>query len=133
MSSELARLAAARYVLLTTFRRHGQPVATPVWIVRYGDGLGVWTERDAGKVKRVRNSDRVELTTCDVRGRQTDGRTTAGRARVLDGSGTRQVREALARKYGLLGRTAMLFSRLRGGTERTIGLAITVDEPSESA
>lgn len=133
MSSELARLADERYVLLSTFRRSGEAVATPVWIARYGDELAVWTERDAGKVKRVRSDNRVELTACDVRGRRTHGRTVTGQARLLDDTGSQQARDAIARTYGLLGRVTMFFSRLRGGAERTVGLAIAVDEPSDSA
>lgn len=133
MSSELAGLADARYVLLSTFRRNGEAVATPVWIARYGDELAVWTERGAGKVKRVRNDSRVELAACDVRGRRTRGKTVTGRARLLDDAGSQQVRDAIARKHGLFGRVAVFFSRLRGGAERTVGLAIAVDEPSDSA
>jgi len=124
----LAELAAERYVLLSTYRRSGEAVATPVWIARRGDELVVWTERNAGKVKRIRNDSRVELTACDVRGRPSNGKTVVGRARLLDDAESRRVREAIARKYGIFGRVAMFFSRLRGGTQRTIGVAIALDE-----
>lgn len=66
-------LAAERFVSLTTFRRTGAAVSTPVWIARDGAELVVTTPADSGKVKRIRNSGRVELTPCDRRGRVAEG------------------------------------------------------------
>ena len=126
MSSELERLAGEQYLLLTTFRKSGEPVSTPVWAGRDDDELTVWTERQAGKVKRIRNDRRVELTACDVRGKRTHGGTVSGTARVLDDAGSQRVRDSIARKYGLLARVTMFFSQLRGGKQRTVGLAIAV-------
>ncbi|MDT8914330.1 PPOX class F420-dependent oxidoreductase [Amycolatopsis sp. PS_44_ISF1] len=130
MSSELERLAAEKYVVLTTFRRDGRAVPSPVWAARDGAELVVWSEREAGKVKRIRHSGRVELQACDLRGKQTHGAKATGTARLLDDEGSERVRRAIARKYGLIGRVTMTFSRLRGGSRRTIGIAITVDEPA---
>ena len=48
------RLGAGKYLLLTSYRKNGTPVATPVWVVRDGEHLAIWTERHAGKVKRIR-------------------------------------------------------------------------------
>ncbi|MBB3665837.1 MULTISPECIES: PPOX class F420-dependent oxidoreductase [Prauserella salsuginis group] len=124
--SELERLGAEKYVLLTTFRRSGTAVPTPVWIARDGDELVLYSARDAGKVKRIRASVEVEVIACDVRGANTHGDTVHGTARVLDETGSARAREAIARKYGLFGKLAMLGSRLRGGTSRTVGIAITL-------
>ncbi|MFR9675695.1 PPOX class F420-dependent oxidoreductase [Streptomyces sp. TR06-5] len=90
------------YVSLVTRRRTGAPVPTPVWIVRDGDELLVWTRSDSGKVKRLRNDPRVTLAPCDVRGRVADAApAAAGTARLLeDSAGLTRVRRAMARKYG---------------------------------
>jgi PPOX class probable F420-dependent enzyme len=53
---------------LTTFRRSGEPVSTPAWVVRAGDGLVVTTPSQSGKVERLRNNDDVELRPCSRRG-----------------------------------------------------------------
>ncbi|WP_116051562.1 PPOX class F420-dependent oxidoreductase [Amycolatopsis palatopharyngis] len=124
MSTELDRLASEQYVVLTTFRKTGEPVPTPIWAARSGDELVVWTERESGKVKRIRRDGRVELTACDIRGKKTHGETVTGQARVLDDAESEQVRRAIAGKYGIIGRITMFFSKLRGGKERTIGIAI---------
>jgi uncharacterized protein len=90
------------YVSLTTLRRSGAGVPTPVWAAPDGDELLVWTRSDSGKVKRLRNDDRVTVTPCDVRGRTAeDARTVEGTARLLEDSAElRRVRRALADKYG---------------------------------
>ncbi|MBZ9598948.1 MULTISPECIES: PPOX class F420-dependent oxidoreductase [Streptomyces] len=96
----LQELGSARYVSLTTFRKDGTPVATPVWAVADGSELYVWTRSDSWKVKRIRNDGRVTVTPCDVRGRVEDGaRAVEGRARLLDEEGLRRVRRLMSRKY----------------------------------
>lgn len=64
MTDTFLALGEQRFVLLTTFRKTGVAVATPVWVVRDGGALLVSTPRDAGKVKRLRNNTRVELVPC---------------------------------------------------------------------
>ena len=62
-------LPTSTYVSLTTFRRTGVPVSTPVWAAPDGDALIVWTRTDSGKVKRLRHTSRVTLAPCDFSGR----------------------------------------------------------------
>ncbi|MFJ8911829.1 PPOX class F420-dependent oxidoreductase [Amycolatopsis sp. NPDC102389] len=124
MASEFERIAAEKYVVLTTFRKNGTPVPTPVWAAGDGGELVIWSERKAGKVKRIRNSGRVELQACDFRGAKTHGDVVAGEARLLDLDETERVRKVIARKYGITGRVTMFFSRLRGPKDRTVGIAI---------
>ena len=57
----LLALAEHRFVSLTTFRRSGTPVSTPVWVGRHGDGLVVLTPVGSGKVTRLRSDPRVVL------------------------------------------------------------------------
>lgn len=96
----LQDFAHSEYVSLTTYRKDGTPVATPVWAAADGDVLYVWTRSDSWKVKRLRNDPRVLVTVCDVRGRIAEGAPSAeGAARLLDKDGTSAVRKVLARKY----------------------------------
>ncbi|MEC4574922.1 PPOX class F420-dependent oxidoreductase [Streptomyces virginiae] len=96
----LQELGSARYVSLTTFRKDGTPVATPVWAVADGGELYVWTRSDSWKVKRIRNDGRVTLAACDVRGRVEEGASVVeGQARLLDEEGLRRVRRLMSRKY----------------------------------
>ena len=74
-----------KYVLLTTFRKNGLGVATPIWIVGLPDGTaGFTTEIDSGKVKRVRNNPSVTLQPCNLRGKVTENaEVVAAKADVL--------------------------------------------------
>jgi len=64
-----AAMGDERFISLTTFRKTGDAVSTPVWIARDGDDLVVTTPATSGKVKRLRNSGRVEMRVCDRMGR----------------------------------------------------------------
>jgi uncharacterized protein len=92
--------ASARYVSVTTFRKNGTGVATPVWFAVDGGELFFWTRTDSWKVKRLRNDSRVVVTVCDVRGKVEEGAPTAeGTARLLDGAELGAVRKLLSRQY----------------------------------
>src|SRR3989442_9628743 len=58
-----------RYMALSTFRRSGAEVATPVWFAEAGGRLYVFTAGDSGKVKRLRHSSRARVAPSDARGR----------------------------------------------------------------
>ncbi|MFE0726183.1 PPOX class F420-dependent oxidoreductase [Streptomyces rochei] len=120
----VARLGTGKYLLVTTYRKNGTPVATPVWVVRDGDALGVWTAADSWKVKRVRNRADVLIGPCDLRGRPTGAQIPAT-AEVCDPATTGRYRRLIARKYGIVGRLTLLGSRLRRGTAGTVGIRIT--------
>lgn len=121
--SSLDRLAAEKYVLLTTFRKDGRAVATPVWAVRDGDALAVWTVVDSGKVKRVRRNGEVTVGPCDARGTP-KGDPVPGHAVVADISDNPRVRGLLAGKYGLQARLVTWASRVRRGAAGTIVVRI---------
>lgn len=97
MPEELRR---GRYVSLTTFRKNGTGVATPVWYAVEGEVLYAWTRSDSWKVKRLRNDPRIVAQVCDVRGNVAEGAARVeGAARLLEGDELRRVRKLLARKY----------------------------------
>jgi PPOX class probable F420-dependent enzyme len=113
-----------KYVSLTTFRKDGTPVPTPVWFAHDGDDLVIWTEARAGKVKRVRRSGAVTVASCDIRGRA-QGPAVFATAAICDDDESEQVRTLIKKKYGVLGRVTMGLSALRRGKTGTVGLRIT--------
>jgi len=123
MGSEFERLAAEKYVMVTTFRKNGAAVPTPVWAAGYDGELVLWSNAQAGKVKRIRNNGRVEVQACDLRGKSTHGEVVKGEARLLDSEATEKTRSTIAKKYGIVGQVTMFFSRLRG-KDHSIGIAI---------
>jgi PPOX class probable F420-dependent enzyme len=97
-------IADARYVSLTTFRRSGEAVATPVWIAPLGDGrAGFTTDAASGKVKRIRHTPGVTLQECDMRGNVAHGTAavTTEASLVADGPDRELVEKAVGTKYGI--------------------------------
>jgi PPOX class probable F420-dependent enzyme len=129
----LAELDRERYVALTTFRRDGRPVTTPIWFAVDGDVVVAYSEADAGKVKRIRATGRVAVQACDVRGRVRSGAPSLqGTGRVLDVDESARAEVVLARKYGLVKRAfevvSGLWQRVRRRPDRpTAYLAIRLD------
>ena len=121
----LDTVGQASYALVTSYRKDGRAVPTPVWVVRDGDALAIWTVTDSGKVKRIRRDPTVLIGPCDVRGRPT-GDQVPGRAEILDDAGTERVRALLRHKYGVMGRITLFFSRLRRGRDGTIGIRVSL-------
>lgn len=110
------------YVLLTTYRRDGTPVGTPVHIAVDGDHAFVRTWDTAGKLKRIRNNPEVEVAPSTARGKPT-GPAIHARARVLEGGESVYAGRALARKHPILhGFLIPLVHRLRGNTTMHIEL-----------
>lgn len=116
-TAEVERLAASTYVSLTTFKKAGTAVPTPVWVSSDGDLLYVWTQGDSGKAKRIRNDGHVLVAPSDSRG-GLQGAAVDGRARVIDSPADLSRVAALHRaKYGpqfrLFDLGAKLFRRNR--------------------
>ena len=101
-------------VLLTTHRRDGTPVGTPVHIVVDGDRTFVRTWDTTGKLKCIRNDPSVEVCPSTAGGRPT-GPGIRARARVLEGDESAYAGRMLSRKYLVLhGLLIPLVHRLRG-------------------
>jgi PPOX class probable F420-dependent enzyme len=93
----VAALANERYISLTTFKRDGTPVSTPVWVVTDdGERLLVWSAVRTWKVRRLRRDPRVFVAASNFRGKER-GRRIPGEARVVADPGIDQL---LRRKYG---------------------------------
>ena len=106
-------LAGERYISLTTFKRDGSTVSTPVWTVS-DDGvrLLVWTGADSWKVKRIRRDPRVLVAASSYKGVERGDRI-AGEARVLGPEAEQLVTPLLRRKYGWQKRALDLQAKLR--------------------
>ena len=95
-------LGREQCIALTTFRKTGQAVTTPVWFAESNGTIYVETHSDAGKLKRLRHTARVTLAPCTYSGKVT-GAVSEGNARILtEPEECTAASEALAKKYGLM-------------------------------
>ncbi len=91
------------YISLTTFRKSGKPVATPVWFVEKEGKICVWTQSNSGKMKRLRHNSKVMVAPCTIRGKVV-GPTVEGLARIVSPQEKEEVGLLLLAKYGWLRR-----------------------------
>lgn len=88
------------YINLTTFRKNGEGVSTPIWFVLHDGRLHATTEADSGKMKRIRNNPSVLLAPCNAWGREKGSRV-EGLARSVEDEPTAGAEAALYKKYRL--------------------------------
>jgi uncharacterized protein len=122
MNSEaFTTLGREKFVSLTTFRRSGDPVSTPVWIGQDGDAFVVTTNEQTGKVKRLRNDPRVQLRACSRTGRvRAQAIPVSGRAEIVTDDPSRsRLTDVIRRKYGLEYRVVMALERIRRSSSKT--------------
>ncbi len=125
-ADERDHLDRESYISLATFRRNGNAVETPVWFALAGDRFYVFSEAKSGKVKRLRNSPKIRVAACNVRGR-VKGEWIEGQGRrVDDAESIDRANDALLRKYGLQMRIANFFSRLSGRIDQRAMLEIAL-------
>ena len=101
MSSDLRVVSSAKTILLTTYRRDGTPVETPVSIAFQGGRAFFRSYDKAWKTKRLRNNPQVEVAASTLRGKRT-GPLVHARAALLEGEQARIAAQALARRHRLL-------------------------------
>ena len=123
-----APLLKEHYVSLTTFRKNGAAVATPVWFVESKGTIYIGTDATAGKVKRIRNSGRVTLAPCTAKGKVLGSHVEGQASIVSDQEEIVRVQAALARKYDMQFRLIGFFQGiarfLRRRTDNYVYLAI---------
>jgi PPOX class probable F420-dependent enzyme len=118
------RFSDERQVLLTTYKRDGSAVGTPVHIAVAGPVAYVRTFDPSGKHKRLRRNPHVEIAPCGLRGRVT-GLPMHASARVLDGEEAERAARLLAEKYPFLhGKLIPWYHRRKGLVTTQIELSL---------
>jgi PPOX class probable F420-dependent enzyme len=107
------RLKNHHYLNLTTFRKSGVPVVTPVWFALDAGKLYIWTAQDSGKVKRIRRYPLVWVAPSSHLGKAR-GPASAAIARILPPEEQGTAQRAMNRKYGWQKRLFELVWRLQG-------------------
>jgi hypothetical protein len=110
--NRLGQFVHQKYLNLETYKKTGTPVATPVWFAEEKDTFYIYSLAHAGKVKRIRNNQKVRIVPCDVRGKP-KGEWVEAKARILDAPGAARGHRLLNQKYGWMKRIGDVFSRLK--------------------
>jgi uncharacterized protein len=132
-AADLEALFPGRYVSVTSFKRDGTGVATPLWFVSDGGRLFALTDLHSAKVRRIRRNPRVLIAPCRANGKLLSAPTPADVEVLTDTADLERVQELLIERYKLSYRLVMLIyrlgRRLRGQRSVADGaaLAITVE------
>jgi uncharacterized protein len=102
-------ISGQKYISLTTFRKTGAGVPTPVWFGEDTGKLYVMTRGDMGKAKRIRNNSQVKVAPCTIRGKVT-GPEFPATARILPPEEHKHARATINRKYWMA-RIPLIWSR----------------------
>jgi hypothetical protein len=117
MSQEQTALAfptlqGHKFINLTTFRKTGKAVVTPVWFAQENGRVYVYTGAETGKAKRIRNNPQVQLTPSTRTGEPL-GPSVDAVARILSREEEPVAKRALDQKYGWQKKLFDLFLKLR--------------------
>lgn len=105
-------LQGHHYANLTTFRKNGQAVPTPIWFAQENGKLYIYTGAETGKVKRIRNNPQVQLAPSTRIGKPL-GPTVDAVARILPPEEETTPQRALNQKYGWQKRLFDVYLNLR--------------------
>ncbi len=122
------------YISLSTWRRNGKEVSTPVWFAASSDTtFFCFSAADAGKVKRLRNSPSAKVASCDARGGKLGDWHEAKAFLVTDDS--KQIDQAytlLKKKYGIQMSITNLMSRLGGRINNRTVIRIELEKVDDT-
>lgn len=116
-------------VLLTSFKRDGTPVGTPVHIAVDGEHVYFRSYEKAWKTKRIRRNPRIEIAPSTMRGQPT-GPAIQATARILEGSGAKAAAQAIGRKYPILHRKLIPWCHRLMGT-RTVHFEVLAPDEAD--
>jgi len=109
-----------KYVSLTTYKKSGDPIATPVWIVPRDGKLFVWTDRVSFKAKRLIRDPRCTVAPCNASGSKLLGPVSTGAARLLGDNEAAPIVDALKARYGFAYTAIAFINRFRGKTAYSV-------------
>jgi PPOX class probable F420-dependent enzyme len=125
-----------KYMALTTFRRNGVGVTTPVWVADLGDNkVGFWTSSESGKAKRLRHTSRVTVQPSNGRGTPKPGtQPIEAQAHLVTGAELEAVRTRIVAKYGVMTKFTKFAAKLIGAIKRKpfpyADIAIVIELPA---
>jgi uncharacterized protein len=113
-------LGDEKYVLLTTYRRDGTPVASPVWAVPLATGrIGIETSSGSGKAKRLAHTSNVTVQPCGFRGTVKAGtEPVEATAELVSGAELVDIRHKIHAKYGFITKITAVLNKIAGVVKR---------------
>lgn len=124
-------LRGHQYANLTTYRKNGHAIITPIWFILENDRAYIMTSGESGKVKRLRNNPTALLGPSDRSGKPL-GPQIELRARILEPTEIAPIRQALDKKYGIVKKLIDLILKLRGELNKRVYIELARPTPTNA-
>ncbi len=119
----VSQLVGQKHLAIESYRKNGEAVRTPVWFIERNGTLFVRTDRDTGKVKRIRRNPRIRVAPCTIRGKPR-GDWISAEARFAGAEEAEKAYQLLKQKYGLQYRLIRFIGKLQRGPSKAVCLSI---------
>lgn len=106
-------IKSEKYISVETFRKDGTSVKTPVWFTIKDNLIYVVTRDQTGKVKRLKNNNKVKIATCNIKGK-ISGKWSSGTVEILGEQETKDAVKRRDKKYGFFSKMARFLTKNKG-------------------
>ena len=107
------QIKSQKYISLETYRKNNQAVRTPVWFVIKNGLILIVTRDQTGKIKRLRNNQKVKIATCSIKGKISMSMV-SGTAKILTDKETAEAVKLRDKKYGFFSKVAKFLTKGKG-------------------
>lgn len=111
----------AKYILIESYRKNGVSVKTPVWFVIHDGIIYVRTNKDSGKVKRIKNNSTIKISICNIIGKPNENWHEA-EAKVIEFD--EYINSLIDKKYGFMAKLLKIFYKLKKITPCIISIKL---------
>jgi len=119
----LDKIKSEKYISLETYRKNNQAVKTPVWFVIKNDSIIIVTRDQTGKIKRLRNNQKVKIATCSIKGK-ISMQWIPGIAQILTEKETIEAVNLRDKKYGFFSKISKFLTRNKGNL---LAISVKID------
>jgi uncharacterized protein len=129
----IEQFSGRKYINLESYKKNGEPKATPVQSLEHEGLIYVRTDPTTWKIKRIRRNPHVRVVTSDRNGKP-NGTWVDGEARILEGEEKDRIMEVFKKEYGSFGYSMVGFvGRLRGEKQMTAIISISLQDGTRSS
>ena len=108
-----AKFSSEKTISLETYKKNGNPVKSPVWVIAENGTLYVRSGPESWKVKRIRNNPSVRVAPSTMSGK-VNGDWVKGEAHFVEGTEAKRILELFNKKYGFMIKLLNFYNKLRG-------------------
>ncbi|QMU53597.1 MAG: PPOX class F420-dependent oxidoreductase [Nitrosopumilus sp.] len=107
------QIKSQKYIPLETYRKNNEAVRMPIWFVIKNGLILIITRDQTGKIKRLRNNQKVKIATCSIRGK-TSMSMMPGTAQILTDEETAEAVKIRDKKCGFFSKVAKILTKGNG-------------------